>query len=149
MLPMKALRLKLGTLLAADVPTLATVVANEIALIAAPITINENLVTADLTLATFTGSAPIAGTAGAQGTGTDPSTGDQVITILAPAGGWRFVCTVAPGAPETIYGYALTKTAGGDLLGAQLLPNPVTITNVGDEVDLGSVPITFVISPMS
>jgi len=149
MLPMKALRLKLGVLLAADVPTLAPVAANKVALVNAAFAPNEALTIASLSFATFTGSAPIAGAAGPQGVGTDPATGDQVITILAPAGGWRYVCTVAPGAPETIFGYALTDNAGAVLLGVQLLDVPVTIHNVNDEVDLGSVPITFVVQPMA
>ncbi len=149
MLPMIALRKKLGTLLAADVPTLAPAVPNKIALINAPFSLDENLLIGGLSLATFTGSAPIAGTAGAQGVGTDPLTGDQIITNRAPAGGWRYVCTVAPGAPETIYGFALTDTAGAVLLAAALLVTPIVITAIGDEVDLGAVTIAFVIQPMS
>jgi hypothetical protein len=149
MLPMRALRLKLGTLLAADVPTLAPVAANKIALLNAPVAITENLVLAGLSFATFTGSAPIAGAAGPQGVGNDPATGDQIITILTPVGGWRFVCTVTPIAPEVIYGFALTDNAGAVLLGAQLLTSPVSIAAIADEIDLGAVPITFVVSPMS
>lgn len=149
MLPMIALREALGTLLAADVATLAPVAANKIALIAAAFANDENLVLGSLVFATFTGSAPKAGAAGAQGVGNDPATGQQIITILAPVGGWRFVCTVAPGAPETIFGFALTDSAGAVLLGAELLPVPITITLAGDEIDLGAIPITFVLQPMS
>jgi hypothetical protein len=149
MLPMIALRLALGNLLAADVALLAPVAANKIALVNANFALTENLLLGALSFATFTGSAPLAGAAGAQGVGTDPITGDQLITILAPAGGWRFVCTGAPALPETIYGYALTDSAGAVLLGAALLITPITIRNVGDEIDLGSVPITFVAQPMS
>ncbi len=149
MLPMIALREALGALLAADIPTLAPAAANKIALVNAPFALDENLVLASLSFATFTGSAPKAGAAGAQGVGNDPGTGQQLITILAPVGGWRFVCTVAPGAPETIYGFALTDNAGAVLLGAALLDTPITITLVGDEIDLGAIPITFVLQPMS
>lgn len=149
MLPMQALRIALGDLLAADVGTLAPVAANKIALIAANFALNENLVVGDLTLATFTGSTPKAGAAGAQQVGIDPLTGDQVITNLTPAGGWRWECTVAPGAPETIYGFALLDATLADLLGAALLDNPITITSVGDFVDLGAVTIRFVSQPMS
>src|SRR5579864_4470302 len=74
MLPMKALRLKLGVLLAADVPTLAPVAANKVALVNAAFAPNEALTIASLSFATFTGSAPIAGAAGPQGVGTDPAT---------------------------------------------------------------------------
>ncbi len=149
MLPMIALRTALGDLLAADIPTLAPAAANKIALVAANFTPDENLVLADLTLATFTGSAPKAGAAGAQQVGVDPATGDQVITNLAPAGGWRFECTVAPATPEPIYGFALTNNAGAVLLAVGLLAVPISIAAVGDYVDLGAVEIRFVLQPMS
>lgn len=149
MLPMIALRLQLGNLLAADTTTLAPVAANKIALIAAPVTPDENMVLADLTLATFTGSTPIAGATGAQQVGIDPATQEQVITNLAPAGGWRWECTVAPGSPEVIYGFALVDNAGATLLGIGLLPTPVTIQAVSDFVDLGAVEIRLVLAPMS
>lgn len=149
MLPMIALRKSLGTSFAADTTHLAPVTANKIALIAAPFALTENLDLGSLTFATFTGSAPIAGTAGAQGVGTDPLTLDQVVTNLAPAGGWRYVCTVAPGSPETIYGYALTDNAGAVLLAVEILPSPIPIQSIGDEVDLGAVTFNFVAQPVS
>jgi hypothetical protein len=150
MLPMTPVRLQLGALLAADTTTLAPATANKVALYNTPTAINENLVPGSLSLATFTGSSPISGTAGAQGVGTDPATGDQVVTILAPAGGWRFVCTAAPVTPETIYGFALLDhTLAATLLAIAALPTPTTIVNVGDEIDLGSIPLTFVLQPIS
>lgn len=150
MLPMKALRLQLGDLLAADTTTLAPATnANKIALVNASFTPNENLAIGDLSFATFTGSTPKAGAAGTQGVGNDPTTGDQIITILTPVGGWRWTCTSAPTAPETIYGYALTDNAGATLLGVAALPAPVSIALVGDQIDLGAVEMTFVLQPLS
>lgn len=149
MLPMIDLRLALGELLAADVATLAPLAANKIALIVEAFSLTENLVFADLVLASFTGSAAKAGAAGAQQAGTDPLTGDQVITILAPAGGWRWECTVAPVTPQQVVGYCLLDNAGAVLLAAAILDNPLSVAQVGDFVDLGSVPIRFVRTPMS
>lgn len=149
MLPVRTLRLALGDLLAADIPTLAPAAANKVALIAAPFVMDENTTFASLTLATFTGSTPKAGAAGAQQVGVDPATGDQVITNLAPAGGWRWECSVAPASEETIYGYALVNNAVAVLLGLQAFPTPIAIADVGDYVDLGAVEIRFVIQPMS
>jgi hypothetical protein len=150
LLPTFAVREQLGNLLAADATTLApAMTANKIALVNQAFTPNENLTIAGLSFATFTGSTPIAGAAGAQGVGLDPATGDQVVTILAPAGGWRWTCTTAPTTAETIYGYALTNNAGTTLLGTELLPQPITISEVGDLVDLGAVAINFVNQPMS
>lgn len=149
MLPMIDLRLALGELLAADVSTLAPVAANKIALVNALFANNEGLIATDLTYASFTGSTPKAGAGGTQQAGVDPITGDQVITILVPAGGYRWECTVAPGSPETIYGFALLDATLATLLGAALLTTPVVITSVGDFVDLGAVTIRFVRNPMS
>jgi hypothetical protein len=149
MLPMKSVRLSLGTLLAADTGSLAPATANKIALIAAPFTLNEGLTAGGLTLATFTGSTPISGTSGAQGAGINPATQDQLITILTPAGGWRWVCTVAPGAPEVIYGFALLDHTLATLLAAEALVTPISIADVDDEIDLGAVTMTFVLQPLS
>jgi hypothetical protein len=119
------------------------------ALVKAPFTPNEAMVIGDLTLATFTGSTAKAGATGAQQAGVDPVTGDQVITILAPAGGWRWECTSAPGSPESIFGFALTTHLGAVLLAVALLPTPVSIGAVGDFIDLGSVTFRVVLAPLS
>lgn len=153
MLPVKSVRQQLGALLSADATTLAPAVnANEIALVVAPFTPNENLVIANLTLAsgtTFTGGGAINVPLGAQGVGNDPVTGDQIVTILAPAGGWRWVCTAAPAGPVTVYGFCLATKTAAALLASQLLPTPIVIQNVNDQIDLGDIQIVFVIQPMS
>lgn len=149
MLPMRDLRLALGELLAADVDTLAPVAANKIALVALAFALTENLTVAGLTFATFTGSTPKGGVAGDQQAGISPLTGEQVITILSPVGGWRWECTAAPAAPETIFGFALLDTTLATLLGAAILDAPVTITSVGDFIDLGAVDMRFVVQPLT
>ena len=149
MLPMVALRIALGNLLAANVATLAPVAANKIALIAAAFTPDEDAVIGDLTLATFTGSTPKGGVAGAQQVGINPATQEQTITILAPVGGWRWECTADPAAPETIFGYALIDDAEAVLLATAQLITPVTIQAATDFVDLGKAEIVFVLQPMS
>lgn len=150
LLPTNDVRSQLGTLLAADATTLAPASnANKIALINAPFTPSGNLNISMLSFATFVGSTPLAGATGAQGVGVDPATGQQIITILTPAGGWRWTCTTAPGSPETIYGFALTDHAAATLLGTQLLTTPEVIQAVGDQIDLGAVDMTLVAQPIS
>lgn len=149
MLSTKALRLAFGELLAADVATLAPAAANKIALFTNNVAVNENNVIGDFTLATFTGGAAKAGAAGAQQAGVDPITGQQVITNLAPAGGWRWECTVAPLVPETIRGFILTDNAGAVLLAMAVLGAPITISAVGDFVDLGAVTLTIPRFPLT
>lgn len=147
MTPMKAVRLQLGALLAADASTLAPAVGgNKMALIAANFAVDETLTIASLTFATFTGSAAKTCGVGTQTVGQDPATGAQIITILAPAGGFVWVCSVTPGAPETIYGVALTDNAGAVLLTVEKLSTPVVVAAAGHEVRAGNLGLT--ISPV-
>ena len=150
MIPMKELRLKLGTLLAADSATLAPAAdANEIALIKAAFNEDEDLVIGDLTLADFDGSTPIAGALGTQQTGIDPDTAEQRITIKDPLGGYRFITTGLTNLPQQIFGMALTNLAGTALLGVELFDEPITLTEVGQEINLGKVQMTMVLQPLS
>jgi len=149
-LPMKAVRLKFGSLLAADATTLAPAMdANEVSLISENVALTENLVTADLTFATFTGSDALEAGTGEQQVGIDPQTLQQIITIKEPAGGWRWITTDAVNLPQTIYGYALTKTALGELLGVALFNTPITLTEAGQQINLGTAEITIVPQPAS
>lgn len=150
MLPMKDVRLQLGELLAADPTTLAPAgAANKIALIMAAFTPDEVLVVGDLTLATFDGSTPIAGATGTQQVGNDPATGQQIITNKEPLGGWRWETTGLTNLPQTIYGWALLDTALAVLLGVELLPTPVALTEIGQEINIGTAKLTVVEQPMT
>lgn len=150
MLPMKAVRLQLGDLLAADATTLAPAAnANEIVLVKAAFTPSEDMVIGDLTLADFDGYAPKAGVIGSQEVGIDPATGQQVITLKEAAGGWRFEVTGVTNLPQTIHGFGLTDSTGATLLAVQLLEEPVTLSAVGHFIDLGVAEIALNESPMS
>lgn len=150
MLPMKALRLKLGTALAADSTSLApAVTANEIKLYKEDFTPDESLVAGDMVEADFDGYAAIVGATGSQQTGIDPVTGEQIVTIKEPLGGWRFITTGVTNLPMTIYGFGLQITGGGALLAVERLATPVTLTESGQEVNLGTCKLRFVLNPMS
>jgi hypothetical protein len=150
MLPMKAVRLELGNLLAADSTTLAPgVTANKIALIMNPFALSENLRLADLTFATFTGSTAISGATGAQEVGVDPTTLQQVIEIKAPIGGYRWITGDTVNLPQTIYGYALTDSTGANLLGVASLPTPIILQDAGQFVSIDPVFMTIVPQPIS
>lgn len=149
MLPTKAVRLQLGELLAADATTLAPAMdANQIALVKSAFVPDENALIADFTLADFDGSTPIAGATGTQQVGNDPATGDQIITIKEPAGGWRWESTGVTNLPQTIYGAILMDDGGTTLLGMMLLDTPLTIAEAGQEINLGSVKMTMVLQPI-
>jgi len=150
MLPMKALRLQFGELLAADATTLAPAAdANKVHLIMEDFTPVETMVVGDLTFADFTGSTALAAGLGTQLVGIDPTTGEQKITLKEPAGGWRWECTADPAEPQNIYGYALTNLAADELLAITKFPLPITITEAGQEINIGSAVITMVLQPAS
>lgn len=150
MLLMKALRLALGTLLASDSSTLApATLPNKMGLAKNNFSLTENLVIGDIVAADFDGSTLIPGAAGAQQTGLDPATNDQVLTIKDPAGGYRWITTGSTQLPQTIYGYYLVDTTGANLLMAGRFNTPITLTDVGQVINLGQADTTFVAQPAS
>lgn len=149
MVPMVDLRLSLGSTLAADAGTLAPPTdANKVALIMEAFTPGENLVVADLTLATFATSTPLLAGTGTQQEGIDPQTGAQIITIKPPAGGWYWETTAGTNLPQTIYGYALLTNDLSTLLAVAALPTPINLTETNQEINLPPLTLTFVQQPM-
>lgn len=150
MIPAKDVRLQFGILLAADDTTLAPAVsANKIALFKNNAVIADGTVVGDLDLADFDGSAAIAGATGAQQTGLDPDTNDQLITIKDPAGGYRFITTGLTNLPQTIYGFALLSNDLATYLAGELLETPVTLTAIGQEINIGKAQMRMVAQPAS
>lgn len=97
------------------------------------------LVPGDVTTAAFTGGAFKEAGLGDPNVITDPTSGIQYLQLLDPAGGFTWIATVAPGAPETIYGYMITDHANAAVYGCERFAANVVITNVGDGVQLGQV----------
>lgn len=144
MTPTITLRKALMDLFAADPSTLAPAAnANKMALVKNDVAENENIVFANLELADFDGSTPINGVVGAQETATDPASGESVITLKEPAGGWRWETTGVTNLPQTIYGVALVDNAVGVLLAYARLATPITLTATGQLIDLGKENITL------
>jgi len=149
MIPVLAIREAMGDLLAADAATLApAALANKIHLVVNAFVPAEDLVIGDLTFAGFTGSTALACGVGAQPTGFDPDTSEQLITLLSPVGGWRWEVT-GGALPETVYGYALVDNVGTGLLATALLPNPISLTEVGQEVNLGAIQLRINSQPIT
>lgn len=150
MIPVKSLVSGMAIALAAAPPLAQATALNRIALIMAPFTPSPNLTYADLVLATFTGSAPKVVPLGTQQAGIDPVTGQNVITIVEPAGGWRFQATDTVNLPQSIFGFALFDSTGpGPLIATELLAVPVTLTAALQEINLGTAKLTLVLSPLS
>lgn len=148
-LPMQTVRLQLGVLLAADPTTLGPVLANYVIPIIAPFTNNETLVLGDLTLGSANGLIPIICSTGSAEVAIDPVSQAQIITIKPGAGtGFRWVTSGGLSVPVTVYGYALTDNAQAVLLAAQSLPQPITFTADGYQLDVDPVQMTFVLQPL-
>jgi hypothetical protein len=149
MLPMQAVRLRLGTLLADDTTTLAPVAANNVHIIIAPFTEIETLTVADLTLATANGLAHIACATGNQEVAIDPVSLAQIITIVPGAGtGFRWVSSGIT-TNIIVYGYALIDSTGATLLAVQSFPTPIIITATGQQIDADPIQMTLVQTPIS
>jgi len=124
-------------LLAADPDTLAPAAdGNLIALIQNDFTSTPNTILADLTLADFTGATPLEAGTGTQQTFIDPTTSTRILQVLEPAGGWHWQATNTTNLPQTIYGYALTSNDGLTLFATERFTTPVTLTGVGDAIDI-------------
>lgn len=150
MLPMLAVREQLGILLAADATTLAPGTnANKLALIVAPFTPSENLTASGLTLGASHGLTPITGVTGAQSVGIDPVTGEQVIYIKSPAGGYQWVSSGSFPPPITLYGIALLDTTLATLIAVEAFTTAISVSAAGQIVDVDPVTLTFVLTPMS
>jgi hypothetical protein len=101
----------------------------------APITPTPDTVYADLSVATFAGSAaiPIAYTGPQQAPNEQPYMNTQLL---------NWICSATPGAPETIYAIAyFLPGAPNVLVGIDVLPTPVTISEHYDNLTwIGTVP---------
>lgn len=150
MTPPQAFLDAINTLIASDAATLAPAgPGNKLHLAKANFNPSAVAVPADLTEATFTGSAALVAGTGAQQAFYDPALGKRVIQILEPAGGWHWLCTVLPAPAETIYGYYLTNNAGSVLYGSQLFSTPIVINNAGQGVDIDQARFIMAQQPLT
>lgn len=149
MLAMKSLRLSIGTTLASSPPLDQATALNRVALFMNSVTPNEDMILADLTLATFDGHTEKTVAAGAQEAAVDPISGQQLITVPDIVGGWRWQTTGITNLPQTIYGFCLYDSTGpGPLLGVELLPTPITLTAAGQEVNVPFVRFAVSLEPL-
>jgi len=148
MLPTGSFINHIQALIAADATGLADTDALHVHLIKSAFTPTQETALADLTQADFGGYADIAAEAGTQQTFRDPVTGQLVIQMEEPVGGWHWQATSGANLPQTIYGFVLTDNADAVTYGSQLLDTPVTLTDSGDAVDIGQVRFNIVDPPM-
>lgn len=93
----------------------------------------------DLTICAVAGLTPIAAAVGDQYESRDPSTGEIVVEMKPPAGGWYFECTSATGLPKTIYGFAVINNGGTTLFMCERFETPIEITAINQVVPVNRV----------
>jgi len=125
-------------LLADDSLTINQGDGNLVHLVKEPFTPAATTATVSLTMADFTGSAALTSTI-TPNASRDPLSGDQVVTIPPPAGGWYWEATADTLLPQTIYGVAVSGSDSGFTWGSFLLDDPIEISEIGDSVALDSV----------
>lgn len=148
-IPTQTILDELQTLLAADTGTLAAVTALHVHLIKAPFVPSAQTDFTTLTPADFTGYAFIAAGTGTQQKFRDPITGELIVQMKEPAGGWHWAATGGANLPQTIYGWCLTDNADTVTYGSDLLPSPVLMQASGDGVDVDQVRFGFALQPLS
>jgi len=132
----RALRMAAMTRLASDTATLAPAAdPNHLCLVMSEFTPSEDLVVADVDLATFDGGDPIEVELGTQPSGFEPGTDDSSIDISPPVGGFRWETTGITNLPQTIYGYVLTNEAETTILASAIFDTPFVLTGVNQVVD--------------
>lgn len=147
MIPTSVILDATADLLAADTGTLGAVAAMNVHLIVEPFTPSESTDFTALTEASFTGGAALACGTGTQQVFTDPLTGERIIQLKEPAGGFSWECTADPVAPETVYGFVVTDDADTVTYGSALLATPVPISAAGQGFSVSYIRLTMAISP--
>ena len=135
-----ALANRIGPLLSADDSSLGPASGPcVVALIENEFTEAIDRVSADLTRCAVAGLTPIAAGTGDQVESIDPVTGEIIVEMKPPAGGFRFECTSATGLPKTIFGIAVLDTTLATLWMCERFDDPITITAVNQAITLGRV----------
>lgn len=141
----KFLEGRAAILLAADTLSLGAAGFLTVRLAINPFTPTVNTVLADFTEATYTGYAAITTSIAGATVITDPLTGDRLLVIPPPAGGFIYTCTAAPSPSQSVYGYYCQLAAAGlNYLFSARFPDPEVIAAIGDSVTLDSLELRMV-----
>lgn len=138
--PTQTLLNRLNALLAADTTTLAPAAGGvKVHLAQNSFAPSLSLGLASLTEASFTGYAALLAAVGTQQSFQDPTTGNGIVQLIEPLGGWHWASSAATGLPQTIYGFYVTDNGTATLYGAALFSSPVTLTAQGQGIDVAQV----------
>jgi hypothetical protein len=122
-----------------------------VCLIKAPFLLDENLVAGGFSYANFAGNANLPIGLNDQQVGIDPASLQQLITLVPPAGGWRWETTGLGNLPQTIYGFVVvTNPSVGPsvLIGMQTFLNPVHLSEAGQEIVIDAIEMPIALQPL-
>lgn len=140
MVPTQVMLTAAARAIATDTTTLAAALFLKVYLVKAPFTPGGNLVVGDLTPADFAGSTAIANTSAVMLLYLDPATGEWIIEVPPPVGGWHWQTTSGvTNLPQTIYGWACVDNTSAILYGSDLLPSPLLLNANAQGVDVPAV----------
>jgi len=126
--------------IATDTSVLAAALFLQIFLIKAPFTPGPTLTVAGLTQADFAGSTALANTSATMLKYKDSSTGEWLVEVPPPAGGWHWQTTSeVTNLPQSIYGWGLMDSTGAVLYGTSLFPAPILLNDISQGVDIPAV----------
>jgi hypothetical protein len=149
MQPSQLLLNRLGALLAGDTTTIAPAAGGvKVHLAQNAFTPSLSLALASLTEATFTGYAALLGAVGGQQNFADPTTGNGIVQIVEPLGGWHWATTGTTSLPQTIYGYYMTDNGVANLYAAALFSSPITLTASGQGIDIAQIRLAIIPTAM-
>jgi len=144
MTPSNAILDAIANLFANDPATIAPVaLAVHVHLAKAAFTPTPSLDIASLVEASFDGGSPLSAGVGPQQEFLDPASGQRIVQLLEPSGGWHWVTTGITDLPQTIFGWYATDNTDAVLYGSGLLAIPVVLNAIGQGIDIPQIRYTF------
>jgi len=122
-----------------DLPAFTLATLGDVVPIKSPYTPEIGLLLGDIELADFTPVGDLQITQSAvPNASVDPETGDPMLTVVPPVGGWYWETADAVNLPQLIYGYAVINAAGDTLVAVtDPLPDPITLEAAGESLNAG------------
>lgn len=140
MVPTQVMLDSVAARIATDPTVLANVLFLQVFLVKAPFVPDRTLTVAGLTPADFAGSTALKNTTAVILQYTDPATGEWIIEVPPPVGGWHWQTTSGvTNLPQTIYGWGCMDNTGAILYGSALLPTPILLNANAQGIDLPNV----------
>lgn len=140
MIPTQVMLDAVAAAIAADATVLANALFLKVWLVKVPFVPSASLTVADVTPADFGGSASLSNTSAVILTYLDPATGEWIIEVPPPIGGWHWQTTSGvTNLPQTIYGWACADNTSMILYGTGLLPAPQLLNANHQGIDVPAV----------